>query len=258
MVQHQHDHRRIDRSILERQRQQFGLDEPNVVSIPESLSTRLQHGGFTIDRDDLADHRSEPFRGITGTAAKVGHHPVRIQETKHGLRSEPGAEQLLTHFVPLATHPPEECLRVGSTTGQNLTQTGVVVCKARSAGDPIAGRLPKPTQIGIQGLWQQAVETGRAFAPLHDPAMLMQGLEMAAHRGLRKLGRGGQLSDAEFGLFDQSKQANPRDVAQLGKDRQPFGRTFLASVFTGGLRHANHKGDQEPGGSTSVGPGISP
>lgn len=258
MVQHQHDHRRIDRRILERQRQQFSLDEANVVSIPQSLPTRLQHGGFAIDRDDLADHRSESFRGITGTAAEVGHHPVRIKEAKHGLRSEPGAEQLLTHFVPLATHTPEESLRVGSTTGQDLAQTGVVVRETRSAGDPIAGRLPEPTQIGIQSLRQQTVETGRAFAPLHDPAMLMKSLEMTAHRGLRELGRSGQFSDSELGLFDQSKQANPRDITKLGKDRQPLGRTFLASVFTGGLRHANHKGDQEPGGSTSVGPGISP
>ena len=88
--------------------------------------------------------------------------------------------------------------------------------------------------------------------------MFMKRLEMAAHGGLRELSRGGQLSDPELRLFDQPKQSNSGEISELRKRRQPFERSVLARVFTERLRHASHTFDQGPGGSTSVGPGISP
>ena len=96
----------------------------------------------------------------------------------------------------------------------------------------------------IKFTFNQAVVACRAFRSAHEPATVMQRLEVTTHGGLRRLQRTRQFTDTEFFTGQQAQHAKTRGVGQAP-----------SRAIRGSVSGADFTGRA---GSAIVGPGISP
>ena len=80
--------------------------------------------------------------------------------------------------------------------------------------DLLAHDMPEALGGGIEATLHHRVEAARALAARHDPAFVAQDLEVSAHRRLRKLEHGAELSDHELPAVEQQQDSAARRVGE--------------------------------------------
>ena len=76
VVQHEHQRRRIEPRIVDRQRFELAAPQVDVVEPVQALLRGLQHRRRGVDGDDPRDERRERGAHLAGAAAEVADGPV--------------------------------------------------------------------------------------------------------------------------------------------------------------------------------------
>ena len=82
VVEHQHQRRRIEPRIVDRQRFELAAAQIDVVESLQPLPRRLQHRRRGVDRDDPRDERRERGADLAGAAAEIADDPVGVGQRR--------------------------------------------------------------------------------------------------------------------------------------------------------------------------------
>jgi hypothetical protein len=102
VMQHDHERRRVQPSIVDRQRLEIAAPEFDVVEAVQPLFRRLQHGRRAIDGDHARDERREGRAHLTRAAAEIADGPVALREGRQRRQVKTIAEQVVADAIPLA------------------------------------------------------------------------------------------------------------------------------------------------------------
>jgi hypothetical protein len=81
------------------------LDRPLTLDPPTS---RIEHRGLPIDRNDSSYGRCEPLRDLPSSAPDISHNPLWIDEREQPLDTARLSEQFSPNRIPLASDATEE------------------------------------------------------------------------------------------------------------------------------------------------------
>ena len=221
VMDHEHEDAEVRLARRKRRRKQVALAELHVRETRQSLARGGEHRGFTIKRDDLAHHRCQPLGGLAGAAADVDRHRVGRQQAKERLGDERIAEELASQLVPVAADATEEGAAVHAARRQHLGQARIVLVERRGTSQMITAHAPEFAHVRGQRGRHHAIEALRAFGALGHPALLEEGLQVAAHRALRQLQRARQFAHAQLLALQETQHAQARHVPERSQPAQP-------------------------------------
>jgi hypothetical protein len=165
MVQHQHEHGRIQSSRIDRQGLERPVSQLNAIDAVETVSRSRKHFFRTVNPDHRFDVRRQLRDENACATAKIANNPIARQQSKQ--RPDGGllTEQLSAKPIPVARGSGKEALRRLASLCQNPTEPPAVLVCARPAIELRPSQLPQLEGRVILTRQVEPVIPARAVSP---------------------------------------------------------------------------------------------
>ncbi len=235
VMQHERQHGDVELLVVHRQRFERAAPHLHVGHRGQVGPRGRQHLGRRIDGDDAGDIRGDQRTELAGAAPEIADAETPVEHREHRLGLELLAEEFGAQPIPLPRGRREELRRLRAALGQHGFGAAGVLLGGRGLAGLFANQRPQPRGRLVEGRGQTVVARS-AIATRDHPAVVGQGLEVAADGRLRQLQHGAQLGDRQLEPLEQDEQPAAHGIGEgrhvLQQPRQAAaGVARLAGAF---------------------------
>ena len=195
VVQNETGHGQVAARLFEREFAEVAAVKLDVGEffLDNSLAGAFQHGGGGLDGDDAAKVGGELRKQVPGTAAEVGHNPIRGEQPDKRFQGEGFTEGGAAEIIPALAHPLEEG-EIAVTSAAD----GAAKALLKGGGERL---LAKPFEnhaanvIGSMGIGDRLIENGGADPAVTNQRAVAKDFKMSRDGGLRLSEDGDKLAD---------------------------------------------------------------
>ena len=174
-MEHEHQRRRVEPRIVDRQRFELAAAQLDVVERLQPLARRLEHRRRGVHRDHVLHERRERRAGLAGAAAQIAQHPVGFGQRREGAQVKALPVQFIAQPIPLAGRRREEFLRLRAPVGERGLEAALILRGRRRRPDLIADERPQAPRPAVELLRASSCRGGSCRPPAPTPSRCRPG-----------------------------------------------------------------------------------
>jgi hypothetical protein len=217
VMQHEHQRRRIEPPVVDRQRFELAAPEIDVVELLQALLRRLEHRSRPVDRHHARDERRQGGAHRAGPATEIADDPRAVCQGGERREVEAIAEQLVADAIPLPDRRREKLLRLRAPLGERRLKTALILRRRGARTDMFADQQPEPAGRPVQLFSRHRIQVARALGSRADPPGIGQGFQMAADRRLGQLHDAAELGHGQLVPVEQQQDPAAGRIGQRGE-----------------------------------------